>query len=424
MAIPEGWELRTLGQLSLLITKGTTPTTYGHAYSEEGVPFFRVENITMQGSLELGTVKFISPATHELLARSKVRAGDLLFSIAGALGRVAMVPSDVIEANINQAIALIRIDPTHDCVGSYLTHSLMGDHVQAQVELEKSALAQANLNLKQVGDLSILLPPLPEQKKIAAILSSVDDTIAKTESVIAQLQIVKKAMKEQLLTKGMPGRHTRFKQTEIGEIPEEWEVVELSSVATVQTGIAKGKTVGEEAISVPYLRVANVQDGFIDLTEIKEIEVAPEQLPRFSLQTGDVLFCEGGDADKVGRGTVWLGQITPCLHQNHVFAVRPQLSKLLPEFLSLVRSGNSGRQYFLDSAKQTTNLASINSTQLKSFPTPLPSTEEQHEIVAAIASIVAALDKEQGVLSSYQSLKSALSSSLLSGEIRVASGVA
>lgn len=267
-------------------------------------------------------------------------------------------------------------------------------------------------------------PPLPEQKKIAAVLSSVDETIAKTESVIAQLQIVKKAMMEQLLTKGMPGRHTRFKQTEIGEIPEEWEVVPLYSVATVQTGIAKGKAVGEEALSVPYLRVANVQDGFIDLTEIKEIEITPEQLPRFSLQAGDVLFCEGGDADKVGRGTVWLGQITPCLHQNHVFAVRPQLSKLIPEFLSMVRSSNSGKQYFLDSAKQTTNLASINSTQLKSFPTPLPSTEEQHEIVAAIASIVAALDKEQGVLSSCQSLKSALSSSLLSGEIRVIPEVA
>jgi type I restriction enzyme, S subunit len=117
-------------------------------------------------------------------------------------------------------------------------------------------------------------------------------------------------------------------------------------------------------IELPYLRVANVQDGYLDLSEIKSVAVLKSEVDRFSLQTGDMLMTEGGDFDKLGRGTVWRGQISPCLHQNHIFRVRPTRGAILPDFLASVTASSHGKWYFLVSSKQTTNLATINSTQL------------------------------------------------------------
>lgn len=264
----------------------------------------------------------------------------------------------------------------------------------------------------------LLLPPLGEQRKIAAILSSVDDAIEATQAVLDQLQVVKKAMMAELLTRGLPGRHTRFKMTEIGEIPEEWEVVRLSSVGHLQTGLAKGKAVAS-GVDLPYLRVANVQDGRVDLGEVKTITVEEKSIDRYRLRPGDVLFTEGGDADKLGRGCVWRGQIDPCLHQNHVFAVRPQTQRLLPEFLSYWAASPRGKSYFLDCAKQTTNLASINSTQLKALPVPLPRLPEQSAIVEALGSVEGRLRAEDAVVHGMRAAKSALMSVLLTGEVRV-----
>jgi len=176
-------------------------------------------------------------------------------------------------------------------------------------------------------------------------------------------------------------------------IPTEWRLVLLSEVASVQTGLAKGKAVNGRAVELPYLRVANVQDGHIDLREVKTICVAPKDIARYSLRPGDVLFTEGGDFDKLGRGAVWRGEIPICLHQNHVFAVRPSPDKLLPEFLSALSSSAYGRRYFLSSSKQTTNLASINSTQLKEFPIPLPSLAEQRKIAAILRTWDEAIEK-------------------------------
>lgn len=154
-----------------------------------------------------------------------------------------------------------------------------------------------------------------------------------------------------------------------------------------------GKAVNGASLELPYLRVANVQDGHLDLDVIKTVAVSHDDVARFSLQPGDVLFTEGGDFDKLGRGTVWRGEVPNCLHQNHVFAVRPSPAKLLPEFLAALASSAHGRRYFQLSSKQSTNLASINSTQLKEFPVPLPSLDLQREIVEILRTWDEALEK-------------------------------
>jgi type I restriction enzyme S subunit len=162
--------------------------------------------------------------------------------------------------------------------------------------------------------------------------------------------------------------------------PAGWEKTSLNHVAEVQTGIAKGKVINGATVTLPYLRVANVQDGHVDLSVMKEITLKPSEVDRYSLRKGDVLFTEGGDFDKLGRGTVWNGEIEPCLHQNHVFAVRPNPDRLLPQFLAYQAASQYGRRYFQLSSKQSTNLASINSTQLKQFPVLLPPLPEQRKI--------------------------------------------
>jgi len=154
--------------------------------------------------------------------------------------------------------------------------------------------------------------------------------------------------------------------------PNSWKKKPLEHVAFIQTGIAKGAKKLKNPVELPYLRVANVQDGFLDLSIIKTIEIEKTQIERYLLQVGDVLLTEGGDFDKLGRGTVWKGEIERCVHQNHVFVARPKPGIILSEYLSLLAGSPYGKSYFLKCSKQSTNLASINSTQLKKFPVLLP----------------------------------------------------
>ncbi len=167
-------------------------------------------------------------------------------------------------------------------------------------------------------------------------------------------------------------------------LPDGWKKVPLHEVAEVRTGLAKGKKDLKDPVQLPYMRVANVQDGHFDLREIKTIEVERGQVERYTLQPGDILMTEGGDFDKLGRGDVWRGQIPLCLHQNHVFAVRPKRGVLNSEFLAALSASEYGRNYFLGCAKRSTNLASINASQLKSFPVLMPSFAEQEKLAAVI----------------------------------------
>lgn len=186
-------------------------------------------------------------------------------------------------------------------------------------------------------------------------------------------------------------------------LPEGWRKVTLEQVAEVRTGLAKGKQNSSDAISLPYLRVANVQDGHLDLQEVKLIEVEPHQVERYSLKDGDILMTEGGDFDKLGRGAVWRSQIDPCLHQNHVFAVRAMPEVVDPGYLSALAASEYGRSYFLSCAKRSTNLASINSSQLKAFPVLLPPLSEQRAISQILAAWDHAIDITGRLLENSQS---------------------
>lgn len=174
-------------------------------------------------------------------------------------------------------------------------------------------------------------------------------------------------------------------------VPRHWRVQRLKFLAHIQTGLAKGKDHGElETIEVPYLRVANVQDGYLALDDMATMEVPVGDLSRYLLRPGDVLMNEGGDFDKLGRGHVWQGEIEPCIHQNHVFAVRPH--GVRPEWLSAYTGSAAAQFYFMSRSKQSTNLASISSSNLMELPIPVPPDEEQAVLLAAMARETARID--------------------------------
>lgn len=202
-------------------------------------------------------------------------------------------------------------------------------------------------------------------------------------------------------------------------VPKGWNKLSLDQLAEVRSGVAKGKTGLKDPITVPYLRVANVQDGRVDLSEVKKIEIERDKLERYSLKYGDVLMNEGGDFDKLGRGDVWLSQIEPCLHQNHVFAVRPQQDKLNSFYLAALAASYYGKKYFLSCAKRSTNLASINSSQIKEFPVLFPPILEQKKIIQILSTWDQAISITEKLLENSQQKKKALMQQLLTGKKRL-----
>lgn len=287
-----------------------------------------------------------------------------------------------------------------------------------------------NINIPNLGyrrhfplfdQYTIPLPPFAEQQRIVdrieSLFAKLDEAKQKAQDALDSFETRKAA----ILHKAFTGELTAQwrKKHSIGM--ESWETKKLSEVSTLQTGLMKGKNYSGKTVMLPYLRVANVQDGFLNLSEIKEIEVSEELIDRYSLKNGDVLFTEGGDYDKLGRGTVWQGQIKNCLHQNHVFVVRPQADVLSPYFLSYQAGSRYGKQYFLKCSKQTTNLASINSTQLKGFPVLMPTIEEQAQIVLLIDDLLAkeqqAKEAAEGVLEQIDLMKKAILARAFRGEL-------
>ena len=274
------------------------------------------------------------------------------------------------------------------------------------------------------------LPSFSEQHAIADFLdletAKIDALVAKKERLIELLQEKRTALITRVVTRGLdPNVPTKDSGVEwLGEVPAHWEVRPLKSMSDLQTGLTLGKRYEGEAVTTrPYLRVANVQDGYLALDDISEVEVSVRDAARFELRMGDVLVTEGGDFDKLGRGHVWEEQIAQCLHQNHIFAVRPRRTALTPHFLALVTSSGYGRAYFTATSKQSTNLASTNATKLRNLPVALPGLAEQVEIVHWASHESARIDglvaKTREAIEKLNELRTALISAAVTGKIDV-----
>ena len=178
------------------------------------------------------------------------------------------------------------------------------------------------------------------------------------------------------------------------EVPVGWEWRRLDDLLQISGGVTLGRKLqGRKLVSVPYLRVANVQRGYLVLDVIKSVEVPIEEVAKYQLLQDDLLITEGGDWDKVGRTAIWKSEIPKCLHQNHVFRARRLAADWDVHWTEMYLNSFTAREYFAGSSKQTTNLASINMTQLRGCVFPLPPLPEQHRIVAKVDELMALCDR-------------------------------
>lgn len=239
------------------------------------------------------------------------------------------------------------------------------------------------------------VPPPDEQLAIADYLDTetarIDTLIHEKDELIGLLKEARSGRISELISgDGLPGNPTGDPWAP--HLPNDWQFKRLKHLAQVRSGLAKGKDSGGNAtVELPYLRVANVQEGRLDLREISTMPVEVDAVERFSLVEGDVLMNEGGDYDKVGRGAVWTGEISPCLHQNHVFAVRP-VERDLSEWLSAITQTRYAKFYFMNNAKQSTNLASISQATVKELPILLPPKAQRDALLGTLEAELAAFD--------------------------------
>jgi type I restriction enzyme S subunit len=308
-------------------------------------------------------------------ARNPVKAGDVLFAtVRPGLKRIALVPSNLDGAVASTGYCVLR--PRRDVLDSqYLFYSCITPQFVAGVTRLQKGSSYPAVRDADVLQQNIVLPSLAEQVRIATILAAISRAITAHRDWVKRLRTVKASLLEQEF------------QSDVATTTRQ-----LTELASIQTGLAKGRRLVGVTVELPYLRVANVQDGRLDLREVKTIEVSPSEIERFRLRSGDVLLTEGGDDDKLGRGYIWRGQIDPCLHQNHVFAVRANPEMLLPEFLSYFLQTSGAKGYFATVAHRTTNLASINTVKLGGLPVPALTIDEQTSAVHNLAAIDRALD--------------------------------
>jgi type I restriction enzyme S subunit len=197
----EGWVTKKLGDVAELITKGTTPTSLGKDFQTSGINFIKIESLTSTGEIIPNKLAFIDESTHQLLKRSQLKYGDILFSIAGALGRVAIVENDILPANTNQALAIIRLNINLEIDLKYIFIYLTSRPIQTHILNVSVQGAQANLSLLNISQLLIEMPISKlEQTRIATILSNMDNEITFLEKKLSKRKMLKQGMMQALLT--------------------------------------------------------------------------------------------------------------------------------------------------------------------------------------------------------------------------------
>ncbi|MBY8168079.1 restriction endonuclease subunit S [Vibrio fluvialis] len=357
------WPLVKLGDL-FKVTSGGTPSRKKSEYYDGG-DIHWVKTGDLHNKYVRTASEFI---TQEGLDGSSARLypkGTVLVAMYGAtIGACSILD---IEAATNQACAAFT--PTDKVDPVFLYYLLK--HSKPAFVKAGSGGAQPNISGTFLKNFEIPLPPLEEQKRIAAILDKADAIRQKRKQAI---ELADEFLRSVFLDMfGDPVTN-----------PKVWEEHVLKDITDVRSGVAKGKKVSlDDSVTLPYMRVANVQDGYLDLSEIKQIVVSKKDAEKCQLMKGDILLTEGGDPDKLGRGYVWNNEIENCIHQNHIFSVRIENHHFVhPHFLSAQISSQRGKLYFLKVGKQTTGIATINKAVLRDFVVFIPPLELQKKYVA------------------------------------------
>lgn len=400
----EGWDSTRLGNLCETVTKGSTPTSYGFYYVDSGVRFVKIESLS-DGLVDCTKTSHITHECNDAFARSQLKENDILFSIAGALGVIALVERDILPANINQAIGIIRLQQGYS--HRFLLHQLQANLIQSEIHRIKAGAAQPNISLTQLGNFATLLPSPAEQQKIAECLSSVDMVIAAQARKADALKTHKKGLMQQLFPREDESQpHLRFPEFQTAG---EWEGGELGPKANkVGSGITPtGGDKNYKQSGRPFVRSQNVGWGVLLLDDVAFIdEETHASFDSTEIKVRDVLLNITGAS--IGRSAVADDRIAGGNVNQHVCIIRTKPDELNPLFLNQFLISQLGQKQ-IDSFQAGGNRQGLNFAQIRSFAIPLPPTlPEQHRIAACLSSLDALITAETQKLAALKTHKRGL----------------
>ncbi|MEM1672763.1 MAG: restriction endonuclease subunit S [Archaeoglobaceae archaeon] len=404
--IPKDWEVVKLGdeKVSTLVKSGSTPLKKIEEYWNGEIPFVTQKDMTKVDHYLYDTSEKIT----ELGLRSSnlllIPENSILLSMYGTIGKIVI---NKIPVSISQNIAAIRLNKKN-VDEEYLYYALQ--IYSFQFKRQAKTITLKHLDIKIVKNTLIPLPPLPEQQKIAEILSTVDEAIQKTNEVIAKTERLKRGLMQELLTKGIG--HKEFKDTEIGRIPKDWEVVKLSDVAQIR-GIKKLSELDKVA--------------FIPMELIPDVEIFVKYEIRDVKDVKSYTYCEAGD--------LLLSKITPCfengkqgivpLNVPNGFAlatteVFPIVCRGIDKlFLFYILKLSKFRKILEFSMRGTTGRQRVPKNSVERLRIPLPPSSEQQKIAEILSTVDKKLEIERKEKAKLERIKQGLTDLLLTGKVRV-----
>ncbi|MEZ8445794.1 restriction endonuclease subunit S [Vibrio splendidus] len=415
--LPAGW---TENGLEGLVARGSK-ITYGVVQPGEqdpnGVPFVRGGDIN-NGKIAIGKLRTISQSVSESYKRTLLQGGELLMSLVGYPGEVAIVPESLAGANIARQAAYIKLGQSVD--SQYVMYYLQSNLGKYYLFQKSTGSAQQVINLIDLKDVRVILPPLPEQKKIAAILTSVDDVIEKTQAQIDKLKDLKTGMMQELLTRGVGvnGKpHTEFKDSPVGRIPKGWEVTDLEELASFVTSGSRGWAQYYSDSGAIFIRIGNLTREHINFRFKDTIYVNPPNTAegkRTLVQTGDVLISITADLGVIAVVNDDIGEAYVNQHVSLVRLKDKSISRWVGHFLAFEESQKQFTANNDSGAKAGLNLTAIRKTKVV-----LPPIEEMNKVVQSLDSLDTNIAIKRQKLSKVSDTKKALMQDLLTGKKRV-----
>ena len=354
-----------LSEIVELITKGTTPTTLGYEFQDEGVNFLKIECFDENGGFIESKVAHISEECHKKMKRSQLKNGDILFSIAGAIGRVAIVTEEMLPANINQALAIIRISDEQVYL-PYIKLILTSPIVIEQFERKKQGVAQLNLSLKDINEISIPLPSKDKQIELAELFDKVVGVISKRNKELSALDDLIKARFVEMF--GNPVTNEKgWNQKQLGEI-----TTKLGSGAT-----PKGGKEAYQEDGITLIRSMNVHNGLFEYKELAHIsEEQATKLDNVTIEENDVSLNITGAS--VARSCVVPSKILPARVNQHVCIIRCN-QRIVPEFLNKLLIDDNYQRLLWSIARGGATREAITKQQVESLKIIVPPIELQNQ---------------------------------------------
>jgi type I restriction enzyme, S subunit len=423
---PDGWRQSPVRELLVGITTGVSVNSEGRPRGPGEVGVLKTSAVTygvFRHDENKVVVRKDLPRVREHPKRGCVLLSRM--NTPALVGASAYVERDWPDLVLPDRIW--QLQPNVDRIdGRWLFHLLSAPDTRAALSELASGTSGSMKNLAQEKfmGLRLAVPSLREQRKIATILSSLDDAIEATQAVIDQLAVVKKAMMAELLTRGLPGRHTRFKMTELGEVPESWDVVSVAEVGpgdrpTAQTGPFGAQLRPEDFVDsgVPVLKIGNVRWGRLDLANLDHVSARKARdLARFQVRAGDLLFARQGAT--TGRNALADERCEGWVINYHIIRVATDHARCLPRYLMTCFNSDLVQKQ-VGREKGRGNRDGINTENILGFRMPLPTLSEQAQITEALARIEAAVVANEHQVAILQRVKAALMSVVLTGEVRV-----